>query len=546
MENIENMEKQIYLRQNIQIEPLVNKWFAWVHLISPATAALNLFDRYVRIMDSYVEYPELHADAVKNPEMRGGPFIDLQGEKVEEVAKLINDIKENNKELYEFTVAIKELHQLLKNKAKGFSLEPLYEEVPDKLRGYVELYYDINNNACFRFFEALLYKSPYYAIGSQSIALSEIVKDKERPFIMSTPRLPGNDVIHLPISFENKGLDELFKMKNTPQTYEFIKEKLGVDIPNEDFFKSFFTTEAPPKYAKYEGEGIRTRYFGHACILVETKNVSILLDPVLSYTYESDLSRYTYLDLPDQIDYVLITHSHQDHILLETLLQIRHKVKNIIVGRNMDGILEDPSLKLLLDNLGFENVYELRDLDKISFKEGSITGVPFLGEHHDLCINSKLGYVIRVDGYSILAVADACNIEPRLYQHINKVVGDVDVLFLGMECDGSPASWAYGPLFPEVMEREADRSRRGRGSNFKEGKKLIEAFNCKEVYVYAMGQEPWLKHILDLEYTNESNPIIQSNYLIESCESNGIVAERLFGEKELLSEKKQKMAELTN
>jgi L-ascorbate metabolism protein UlaG (beta-lactamase superfamily) len=537
------MEQQIYLKQNIQIEPLVNKWFAWVHLISPAPAALNLFERYVRIMDSYVEYPELHASAVKNPEMRGGPFIDLDGKRVEDVKKLINEIKQNNKDLFDFKIAINDLHKLLEEKAKGFSLEPLYKEVPDLLKGYVELYYDINNNASFRFFEALLYKSPYYSVASQSIALSEIIKDKDRPFIMSTPRLPDEKVLHLPMSFDSKGLDELFKMKNTPQTFAFIKEKLGVDLPDEELFKSFFTTEAPPKYQKYEGDGIRTRYFGHACILVETKNVSILLDPVLSYTYESDLSRYTYLDLPDQIDYVLITHSHQDHILLETLLQIRHKVKNIIVGRNMDGILEDPSLKLMLENLGFKNVFELRDLEEISFREGSITGVPFLGEHHDLCINSKLGYVIRVDGYSVLAVADACNIEPRLYEHINRVVGNVDVLFLGMECDGSPASWAYGPLFPKVLEREADRSRRGRGSNFKEGLKLVEAFNCKEVYVYAMGQEPWLKHILDLEYTNESNPIIQSNYLIETCESRGIVAERLFGERELLSVEKHEFSE---
>jgi len=47
-------------------------------------------------------------------------------------------------------------------------------------------------------------------------------------------------------------------------------------------------------------------YFGHACILLETNDVSVLLDPVLSYTYESYISRYTYEDLPEVIDYVLI------------------------------------------------------------------------------------------------------------------------------------------------------------------------------------------------------------------------------------------------
>ena len=47
--------------------------------------------------------------------------------------------------------------------------------------------------------------------------------------------------------------------------------------------------------------------------------MSALFDPVLSYTYESGISRYTYDDLPDRIDYVLVTHNHQDHILFETL-----------------------------------------------------------------------------------------------------------------------------------------------------------------------------------------------------------------------------------
>jgi len=62
----------------------------------------------------------------------------------------------------------------------------------------------------------------------------------------------------------------------------------------------------------------------------------------------------------------------------------------------------------------------------------------------------------------------------------------------------------------------------------------VETFNCKEVYVYAMGQEPWLNYIMSLKYTDESRPIIESNRLIKICRERGIVAERLFGEKEIL------------
>jgi len=62
----------------------------------------------------------------------------------------------------------------------------------------------------------------------------------------------------------------------------------------------------------------------------------------------------------------------------------------------------------------------------------------------------------------------------------------------------------------------------------------VNQFSCREVYVYAMGQEPWLNHVMGIKYTASSNPILQSNQLIDTCTSRGIIAERLFGEKEIL------------
>jgi hypothetical protein len=39
---------------------------------------------------------------------------------------------------------------------------------------------------------------------------------------------------------------------------------------------------------------------------------------------------------------------------------------------------------------------------------------------------------------------------------------------------------------------------------------------------------------MSTKYTEKSNPIIQSNRLIETCRTRAITAERLFGEKEIL------------
>jgi L-ascorbate metabolism protein UlaG (beta-lactamase superfamily) len=282
------------------------------------------------------------------------------------------------------------------------------------------------------------------------------------------------------------------------------------------------------------------RYFGHACILIETKNCSVLVDPLISYYgYQSDVSRFSDIDLPDFIDYVLITHNHQDHILFETLLPLRHKIGTLVVPGTTSGALQDPNLKLMFNHIGFDNVVEIGALHSLAFKDCKITGLPFLGEHSDLNIQSKLCFHVEVDEFSVLFAADSCNVQPKTYELVQKQVGKVDVLLLGMECDGAPLTWLYGPLLTEDLPRDQDLSRRLSGSNCKEGKHLVDVFDPAEVYVYAMGQEPWVEFISSIKYTEESNPIVQSNQLLKYCTEKGIIAERLFGEKELLYERKR-------
>ena len=76
-----------------------------------------------------------------------------------------------------------------------------------------------------------------------------------------------------------------------------------------------------------------------------------------------------------------------------------------------------------------------------------------------------------------------------------------------------------------------DQSRRLAGCDFRQGEELVNIFNPKNVFVYAMGLEPWLMFISSLKYTDESKPIVESNKLVDECRKRGIDAERLFGEK---------------
>lgn len=528
-------DEPVYLKQNVQVEPLVDQWYAWSQLISPATAARNITERHLKIMDSYISAPQIHRSAVMNPKMLGGPFVDYDGQRVDEIRELRDRTARGRADLIALSRALAELDGLLRTTAKGYSLHPVYASVPEILKGYVELTYDLNQHASFRLIEPLLYRSRYYDTSAQSLMLSTITGD-DRPFVLSTPRLSLPGHVHLRLPFDDERVDALFRLKTTPQPWSYIRSLFALERGDEPLFETFFTPTPPLPYRPYDGSGVRWRYFGHACILVETRGMSILFDPVLSYTYENDISRYTYLDLPDKIDYVLITHNHIDHLLFETMLQLRHKVRTLVVPRNIAGLLHDPSMGLLLKYCGFERVIELGELEELQGDGVSITGLPFFGEHGDLAVGTKLAYLVRAGKHALMFAADSCNIEPMLYKHLHDIYGDVRALFLGMECNGAPMSWLYGPLMLQKPERSIDESRRLNGSNYEQAIEIVNAFGCDDVYVYAMGQEPWLNYVMSIKYTEQSRPIVDSNRLIATCRARGINSERLFGEKEILLE----------
>ena len=179
--------------------------------------------------------------------------------------------------------------------------------------------------------------------------------------------------------------------------------------------------------------------------------------------------------------------------MFETLLQLRHRIRNIVVPKSSGGVLADPSLKLILQNIGFSQITEIDEMEVIEVEGGALTGLPFLGEHADLNIRTKMAHLISLQGKSILCAADSNNLEPRLYEHVHQLVGDVDVIFLGMECDGGPLSWLYGPLLTQPLARKQDQSRRLNGSDHQGI--IIDCLRPSQVYVYN-GPEPWPTHRL--------------------------------------------------
>ena len=517
-----------YLRANVAVEPLIDRWYAWSHLIAPATLARNLTHRHLPIMESYVDAPGAHAAASANPSLLGGPFVNFATDRSEEVARLIECTRATRRGLLELSAAIDSLDTLLGSRADGHSLEPLYREIPAALRGYVELLYDRAHNASFRLVEPLMYRSPYYQPDAQSLMIRRIDSD-DRPFILSTPRLGDASSFHWPVPFADERVGELFKLRTAPASVCSILDMIGGSDRDVNLLSSFLTLNEPRRAARYEGPGLRWRYFGHATVLVESRDCAILTDPLVAYPFDGMSPRLTLEDLPERIDFVLITHGHQDHLVVETLLQLRDRIGTIVVAPNNGGTLEDPSLAMILRVCGFTNVRELSEFDQISFDSGTITAIPFFGEHCDLNIRSKTAYLVRIGQRTLLFAADSRNLDPAIYRHIRDNIGPVDTLFVGMECDGAPLSWIYGPLLTSGLTHSINQSRRAAGCDFRGAIEIIDSLGCAEVYVYAMGQEPWLRFISSIRYSDDSTPIVESNLLVAAARERGLRSERLLG-----------------
>ena len=150
-----------YLRPDVIAEPLINQWYAWSYLIPPATASRYLTQSQFKVMRSFIDSPEVHEATLRDPAMMGGPFIHHPASRVDEVRSLLEETQEKQSRLLGVSDAIAHLRTQQANHPQGQSLDPLYDQIPEALKGYVELVYDANNNPSIRFIEGLLYRSDY-------------------------------------------------------------------------------------------------------------------------------------------------------------------------------------------------------------------------------------------------------------------------------------------------------------------------------------------------------------------------------------------------
>jgi L-ascorbate metabolism protein UlaG (beta-lactamase superfamily) len=519
-----------FLHPNAIIEPLVDRFYAWMHTFTPVQAAMNLAFLQVPLLESYLESPPAHVSACANPDLRGGYFVNVPESRADEVRALLGSIKAERSAMLEFAHAIAQAEQLVQENATGFDLTPLYAKLPPPLSGLVELVYDTYSQPSLRMLEPLVYRSPAFSEERQSVQLS-LETGVERPFILSTPRLPAPGVLDLALPFRHPGLTTLFDARLRPTTLNTLREALEIDDDETAAgLAGLLTGDSPQRAGRHIEAGGRVRYFGHACIVLQTPEAAVITDPFISGDGAAT-GRYTYDDLPDRIDVCLITHGHQDHIVLESLLQLRGRIGTVVVPRSSGGNLADPSLALYLSALGM-HVTEVDIFDEVPFPGGELVATPFLGEHADLDIRAKSTYWVRLAGRSIFIGADSSGVDPGPYRHIRSHLGTADMAFLGMECDGAPLTWLYQALLTRPIPKRMSDSRKLSGSNAVQAADIVTELGAREAYVYAMGEESWLGHVMATSYDEDSYQLEQIARFLGWCRDHDVAAEHLLNRRE--------------
>jgi UDP-MurNAc hydroxylase len=175
---------------------------------------------------------------------------------------------------------------------------------------------------------------------------------------------------------------------------------------------------------------IKTTLVGHACLLIQSKETTILTDPVwFDYLWEdiNTLCPSIILekDKVPPLDVLNISHRHQDHFDVRTLAYI---VKNdrVLTPETLVLAPQDNLLLDILNELEFKNIKVVTDFEPIKVKDVTIIPTPSrnqLSTAEDLF--PEHGLLVNDGEVTIWNQVDSL-VSPDIIEQINKLYGQVD------------------------------------------------------------------------------------------------------------------------
>lgn len=224
---------------------------------------------------------------------------------------------------------------------------------------------------------------------------------------------------------------------------------LESELPMVRLDKHSFSTQ-PEEFALY--------WLGHSSAILELNGKRIMIDPVLENAapFPGIASRYSPSplkreDIPE-LDYVLITHDHYDHLEYTTIRELRNRNLTFIVplgvGTRLIGWgVPDENIT----ELGWDDIFEREGLSFTALK-----GVHYSGRSKwDRNSTLWCSYVIRNNDMNIFWNGDTGY--GNHFTEIGNKYGPFDLA--AIEIDGWNHGWPNTHLFPEEAVKVAKKIR---------------------------------------------------------------------------------------
>ena len=275
-----------------------------------------------------------------------------------------------------------------------------------------------------------------------------------------------------PSEAEMKAYEKLPYFKNgefqSPQkmVYDFNNVRNGPAGWSRFLFRSPFAPETslPQMSLNKDSFGKQPESFafywlGHSSAIMELAGKRVIFDPVfynaapLPYVVPRyNPSPLALKDLPD-IDYVVITHNHYDHLERKTVQALKkaHFIVPLGVGAALRG-WGIPAANIT--ELGWEDVFEQDGLRIIAETAVHYSGRG-LGDRNKTLWNS---YVIKAAGQNIYWVGDSGY--GTHFKEIGEKYGPFDLVTI--EIDGWNTGWPNTHLFPGEAAKAAHELKAGR------------------------------------------------------------------------------------
>lgn len=490
---------KVRLPDDVKAEPRYRGWRAWTNLVPPLTAALTLTKR------------QLARVRERQPDLFESAFVSVAAERA-------------------LADAYCAARRLLPEPGCGCeTLDRIHAALPDALQGCIEPVFRSDGSPDLRIIEAALYRR-HFDRTAQAIRLKTLGGDAE---LTPLPHYAPTDhsSVDVAVAFDSDAVDLIGRSRSRFVPLSDLLDALAASDAQAARRLAVLFTDSPfPVLPPVEAGRLRLTTVGHAAVLIESAGTTILTDPVIPYGNDGD--RLSFSRLPQRIDVVLLSHGHLDHLDIESLLQLRDRIGVVVVPRAGGESIIDPSLSHLLGAIGFRSVREMSEFEVMDIDGGRITALPFLGEHGGLDIRAKACFHVELCRRSLLFAADSCYRTPALYADYFREAAPIDVLFVCLECVGSPLSLIYTALLPvEITAAQAD-ARRSRASNAAEALSLAQLTRTRRVCIYAMGDEPWMRVLLGPNDGRRVAVEAEVDRLKAACAGIGVPLVRPMGYKE--------------